>query len=741
MASFEEILASSAGVLSPVLKVFVNGVHREHISAEWGIDTTGGLPDTLVNAGTGIRSRTGTVVFAPEKAVSVDGPHPLRRQNSWPPRPGDKVRIVATLAGNDVVRFTGRLGRVSADFFYSGAITAEITDGIGDTLIRTVTVPPQVATGSNYLRSSWVAVQAVDAAGLGHLPALAPECIIHDNFQSGIIPTAGTFRTSGTGFGEPYGLTSISGASITAREHTRGSQAYTVITRAVWNETASVQAHFGQVAITLEFEAGGTMALHVSGKGAVWRGRWEGEKEPVKVLAFRINGGAVDVAVSRQKRVTAYNDSSLSQATLQYATGQRIIGLDVRLGDFIRYTETLPIYPAAYHLSNLERERITASRGYENESVEKIISDWSAATLSVGWMDELGKPYFMARSWLVGGFPLRQVNLRERTFDGSWSIGRDGIRSSVKVKGIFPTKKGGNHAPVVYQPDSRQEIEYGVAEEEFISVPDEQDWIGVRTNWLPVADIARGVDNTERFNKDRQNSYYSVVVQSEADREVQRYAYTETVEAKLETLGQRTLKMTHKITGTRTPSDSQYYLATSNAPNTKLYGIHRDKGAPIIRADWLVEWADFTVEGNVKIPNSLYPDFVLESDWWLTQADARRVANALAVELTTENITFDAVSLLWDPTRHVGDSETWQMLDSAGQPSWTAQVLITGYSEAWEGHVPSQKVDAQVKSMVDNLAGKTYDDLARAYSTYQVMGDQNATYNQIYNALPGKVNQ
>ena len=56
-------------VIDADVTVRVNGVVREHVSMTWAGDTTGGLPDQVVSAGTGMRSRTGTIVWAQQDAV------------------------------------------------------------------------------------------------------------------------------------------------------------------------------------------------------------------------------------------------------------------------------------------------------------------------------------------------------------------------------------------------------------------------------------------------------------------------------------------------------------------------------------------------------------------------------------------------------------------------------------------------------------------------------------------------
>ncbi|MEU2418973.1 hypothetical protein ABZ546_14450, partial [Brachybacterium paraconglomeratum] len=75
---------AQAGVYAPGpvidadVTIRVNGIVREHVSMDWAGDTTGGLPEQVVSAGTGMRSRTGTIHWVQED-VQEEPPHPLRQ--------------------------------------------------------------------------------------------------------------------------------------------------------------------------------------------------------------------------------------------------------------------------------------------------------------------------------------------------------------------------------------------------------------------------------------------------------------------------------------------------------------------------------------------------------------------------------------------------------------------------------------------------------------------------------------
>lgn len=196
-----------------------------------------------------------------------------------------------------------------------------------------------------------------------------------------------------------------------------------------------------------------------------------------------------------------------------------------------------------------------------------------------------------------------------------------------------------------------------------------------------------------------------------------------------ERLGQRTLKIVENVSGI--PSGKTLYLKTAST-GTEAHPAMRGVPSPIIRAEWVTTWADYTI--TVGGGPEWAPPLTLDASWWLTPADAQRVADALAAEVTTSMPTMSSVSVLWDPRRQIGDIEEWIARDAEGDEAWRARVLVTGYSESWDGNVPEQSVDVRVISWTDPIGGKTYADLAGVYDSYS---DLSGTYQETYDALPG----
>ena len=176
------------------LRVFVDGVERKHVSAEWEGHTGGGLPESLIAAGDGVFSRTGTIRWAPETAT-VSSPFAPAGETRWTPTPGAKVRIVAEINGVSFPRFTGYLG-ASTFSLTSDEVETAITDGLSAALQTPVTLEPAAWTNEGGATAGWVAYRALEQAGMGVLPPVDDSTIIHATGAFGMHPAVGSFESA-----------------------------------------------------------------------------------------------------------------------------------------------------------------------------------------------------------------------------------------------------------------------------------------------------------------------------------------------------------------------------------------------------------------------------------------------------------------------------------------------------------------------------------------------------------------
>ena len=735
---------AQAGVYAPGpvidadVTVRVNGVVREHVSMDWAGDTTGGLPGQVVSAGTGMRSRTGTILWA-QQDVQVEPPHPLRQAGGWPPREGDEVVIDATVDTGQgpysFRRFTGRIGRTTGSLT-DGTLTSQITDTLGDALQEMVTVPPLIS-GLGADPSPWtVAYRAFEAAGLGHLPPPDDDVVVHYTGQGESSAVAGNVAEPGSVSGDPYyGLWHRSPRLTPASSPARSGRDILVIARGaiLWEAWVQVTLSDGTT-VRLDMTTSG--ALTVTHNGTVIGTAQWADDTSVPVLAFQLTTTGVRVWTSLTRFRQVIPATISRAATITEVTG-RGSGFSAR---YLTYAATgtavvasTPKHPLRWRQSTLSGALVRATRGVENVRARQVVDAWGNATLNAVWMDEDGVPTTWPRDLLVIAPPSRAVHVQERVFAGDWSVGDDQVRSAVIVKG----EEGLQHAPsrtqpvvTLYQESSARSIDTPEVIERFLSVPPEEEWGPV-----DLVPSKFGIDpmlgNRPMFGT--WIAAVSSLSDSSEDPETWVHQNNITYTAQFERLGQRTVKVTETISGI--PGDRTVYLKTP-LEGTQIHYTFRGIASPTIRGFWKSTWADYQVRSEQQGPAWAEP-LVLEAGPWLTPTEAQTVADVLAAEVTVPIPTLSGVRVLWDPTRQIGDVEEWVAHDRAGAESWRARVLVTGYSEAWDGRVPSQSVDVRVISWTDPLDGKTYDDLAAAYATYAGMAS--GTYQGVYDALPNTI--
>lgn len=733
---------AQAGVYAPGpvidvdVVVRVNGVVREHVSMDWAGDTTGGLPEQVVSAGTGMKSRTGSILWA-QQTVQAEPPHPLRQANGWPPREGDTVEIDATVDTGQgpyqFRRFTGRLGRTTGSLT-DGTLTSEITDLLGDRLRALTRIDPLGPESSRgYTRSSWVAYRAIEAAGLGTLPSPDdPSVVLHIGGQGGWVAAVGTTLSSGLGYGDgDIEVASDPAGSPDPRPRTggvalimaRGSQFYDSSVRVTFTTGATFT-----LAMTI---ASKTLTLSSSAQGTLWTGAWVGAGVH-PVLAFVVSSGECRAWTGTAWVTIAATTPPTTTRVSEVRGAGRVASIQARYHDWqadaFSAVYDIPAYPAALRRSALETVRIPATRGVENVTARSVVDAWSEATLSSVWMDEHGRVRMVARDVLATTAPSRTLQVSERVLAGSWSVGDDSVRSRVTLRGqAAAVEAWPNDRTTLYQESTARSVEAPATIERFIEVPSEEEW--------GPADLTPsrfGIDPMlgNLPGRGTWDGGVSSLSDSNEDPETWLSFNGITLDTTIERLGQRTLKVTETISGI--PSGRTVYLKTPLV-GTMIHPTYRGQALPVIRGAWKSVWTDYAVESGTRGP-SWAPALELDAGWWLTPTDAQRVVDALATEVTSPMPTMSGVTVLWDPRRQIGDVETWVATGSDGVESWRVNVLVTGYSESWDGKVPSQQVDVRVISWTDPTDGKTYGDLAAAYGNYVSMTGR--TYQQVYDALP-----
>lgn len=731
-------------VIDATLRIYVDGVERPHLAASWEGNTTGGLPESLVAAGDGVYSRTGSITWAPQSAVTR---HPLAPigESRWMPTQGAHVRIVAVVDGAEFPRFYGYLG-ASTYQLHNDTVTTQITDGLQAGLQEQVTIPPMIEN-SSYGRTAWVAYRAIEQAGYGALPPVTDDTVLHNAHQYGAAAAVGKMQTPGGEYGTPTGMSARHNQTTLALLGVpRGNRDLMIYSRAGEsreNSSWSVSLSDGSV-VSMSWDAATKrVSLYTSRGGNVVSFPVESAPDESPLMCAKINAQGARVWWSATESKLYPAGAIPGTPAIVSATTSRTLGIKA---DYLTSWEdgarrvTMMSRPLPrLQASALEQVRVPATRGFENVTCEHVVSEWAAATLGTVWIDEEGRLNMAARDRLATNKPAIKDKISERVFGGAWKTARDGVRSGVIVEGVAPNFRGGGPVAgtIAYQPDNIQELEPNKDIEIFHTLPDEVDVHGLDTEIRPVVNSKKKIFDWELFNRGT-GSWWSIAFENQE--EPQGYRWTgdaanhEDLSAKLETLGQRTVKFTFRVQKKTSGGPEKYYLATPSIAVGKLRFGNRGIPTPILRCRTLVTWTKFQRKHKSISPTG--PVYKLDSGWWLSPNDAARVAQALAAEIGVEKVTFDSLDMLWDPRKQIGDTVTLQAQDADGT-TWEADCIITGYREAWAGKVPTVGYDLDVKQLRDVRAGKTYGDMAEAYSTYaDIPADK--TYSDVYNKLPGK---
>lgn len=698
-------------VIDARLRIFVDGVEREHISAEWEGHTGGGLPESLIAAGDGVFSRTGTIRWAPETAT-VSRPFAPAGDTRWVPTPGAKVRIVAEANGVSFPRFTGYLG-ASTFSLTSDEVETTITDGLSAALQTPVTLEPAAWTNEGGATAGWVAYRALEQAGMGILPPVDESTVIHATGAFGMYPAVGTFdsardvKLSSEGY-------HISPAAIYRPYAPEGRDDMMILacTRAVTGMDAAINLFIGNDVVTLAWEnSAKRLVLKINGSETVGT---LSVPDPGRnpLLAMNIEYSGIRVWTAARARDAQFFPRSVSwNAELVRASCSHTLGLDVAYLQDIASSPAARVHdmgravPARLMPSRVAAESLKATRGFENVAAENVIKDFCEATLSTMWIDEEGRPVLAARDALALANSTTTFEVSEKVLAGSWKTARDGLRGTVHMTYLDPGIDDGRRissapgaAAEVYQASQTSPLKQNADNVQFINWEENVDVIGLDTNYRPVVNAKKKIFDWDAFNSGI-GSWWSIAFENNQPPAGWRWTggapENETLTGKLEKLGQRGVKLTHRVdVGARNyyrDGHLTYHLRTPSLGVGSLQQWAQGRPMPVLRARQVVTWSKASVKATSARPDAAA--YTLDAKWYLTAGDASKIARLLASEVGVERITLDGVQVLWSPQVQVGDTVT---ITSAGR--WSADCIVTGARESWRGRVPTMALDLDVKT-------------------------------------------
>lgn len=701
-------------VIDARLRIFVDGVEREHISAEWEGHTSGGLPESLIAAGDGLFSRTGRIKWAAGTATTA-APFAPAGETRWVPRHGASVKIVAEVNGVTFPRFTGFLG-ASTYSLVSDEVETAISDGLSAALQTPVTIEPAVLYKSQ-TTGGWTAYQALEQAGYGLLPPPHETTLIYAPGAFGLGAGVGEFVSAGSvSEAAPGFLTSTNTIYRPIKGFDRHAEDLLAVSRAAPSRDAAISLKLrGEAEVRLAWSRGASLLTLSQGGQLIGQVKVPSPQK-CQLLAVAIAWDSItvwtDTANSQKFNRRLSNDAELETASCTNTLGLHVSQHEPITGDYSRnhVAKMARETPPKILASKIATEPLSATRGFENVAAAEVVTAWCNATLSTVWMDEEGTLVMAARDRLASAASVMTDVVSERVFAGSWQTARDGVRSLVRVNSLQPTAddgawaagRGGKSfngaAAVAHDSSSSTPLTQNSDNIQFINWEDNVDVIRLDTNYRPIVNAKKKIFDWDEFNK-LTGSWWAISFENNEQPPGWRWTggepQHETLTGKLEKLGQRGVKLTHRVDTVKGGNGKTYSLVAPSLGVGTLGQWAWGRPMPLLRADWVVTWEKkhFTAYSRKSGAGA----FVLDVGWYVTEKDARKVAETLAQEIGTERITFDAISMLWDPRKQVGDTITL----SAGR--WTAECIITGSRESWDGYVPTVSYDLEAKK-VSSLA-------------------------------------
>lgn len=697
-------------VIDARLRIFVDGVEREHVSAEWEGHTSGGLPESLIAAGDGVFSRTGRIKWAAGTATTA-APFAPVGETRWVPRHGASVKVVAEVNGVTFPRFTGFLG-ASTYSLVTDEVETAISDGLSVALQTPVTIEPAVLYKTQ-TTGGWPAYQALEQAGYGLLPPTAETTLIHAPGAFGLGAAVGELKSAGKVIeAAPGFLTSVDGVVYApVKGVDRHAEDVLAVSRAVPNRDAVISLKLrGEAEVRLVWSRAPSL-LTLSQGGQLIGEVKVSSPQKYQLLAVAIAWDSItvwtDTTTSQNFNRRLKNDAELETASCSNTLGIHVSQHEPIIGDYSRnhVEQMVRETPPKILASAIATEPLSATRGFENVEAAEVVTAWCNATLSTVWVDEEGTLVMAARDRLASSSSVVTDVVSERVFAGSWQTARDGVRSLVRVNSLQPTAddgawaagRGGKSysgaAAVAYDASTVTPLTKNADNVQFINWEDNVDVVRLDTNYRPIVKAKDNIFDWDAFNT-LTGSWWAISFENNEPPPGWRWTggapQHETISGKLEKLGQRGVKLTHRV-DVRGSNNVTYSLVAPSLGVGTLGQWAWGRPMTLLRADWVVTWEKkhFTAYSHKGGAGA----FVLDAAWYVTTKDARKIAEALAQEIGTERITFDAISMLWDPRKQTGDTITL----SAGK--WGAECIITGSRESWDGRVPTVSYDLEAKKM------------------------------------------
>ena len=731
-------------------RIFVNGVHRHHVSDRMDAVAGSDLPDQ-VSGVNGVKARTGSVTFAPHQAVTTTAPSPLQRTGGWPPRRGDSLDVYDEIPG--LVRWkraTATVKHVGAGLG-EGEVDVEWTDDLEASLSAPSEQAPiahgmpgeEVSVGGELRRymartgiEPWgIVVSALHDAGYRLLPSV-PDLSLYALLQGNLHPRIGRIAAANkTGnvleWDNESGFQYVSewAEFVPGYEDRIPGRAFTVYLRKTRGgpdaQTRWTMADGAEMRVTLQ---NSSVALSRNGVVLAQQGFTSTSSLPWAGMAIRPES-----------------------VVLWYEGGTRTVAYDVDWGvDGIDWKRVRVLGAAALASSyesrggwpgfswpslrfrgagpSLVRET-TCTRGIEKTTVKNILADIGKATLTGFWLDEQGLLQWMPSTYLESQAPVETITTRSDVIAGSWSETGGGVASSVvtSYQHALITSK-----PVVGvtvgQSSSGRTFAAGETEEDFVGPEATEEWIEPDMTPLPAG------QNTPLMTVEGKQSWWGgsylfregVDGNGNPDRDTDIYQWAnlpfgdDYLRFSISEISPRRWAYSHTVL----PGAKPVELVT--LPNSS--GLHvswRDKPLPIWRARAKVTFADAMV--SYQRGPAWAPSYEHDIGAWGSRADAQRVGDYLSTRMSDTQIMLNRLDVWHDPRRQLGDVVD---VNAQGTLGGALRCLVVGIHESSSERGVDQSLDLRVIRVTPEVR-KIYADIESTIAPYSGIESGTAPYSDL----------
>lgn len=713
-----------SGVAQPYVRVTSGGAEREIISAS---------VTASVRAGD-VSARTGSIEWASPEDVHTRQETVL---SASAPRRGDRVTVAAG-EGTALARvFTGRIDTTGNAV--PGGLVSELIDDFGqlDTEVDVPALLPRMTPWQDGgslrqvgLTATWPTQRVLAQCGFHATPpARGPGNAVSASLNGSLWPEGGTLRESLTlpAFAPvPWGEAPSGFRAIYEADAFTIVQQPLEISMLVAPGTASgnsfVYANWAGGYIRLTADGTREVRAQIStGTATTVVNLTQADMNGAELVRLRVTSGGIwtlttDTGVS--KTATSSIPAALRGAAtswiVEVPTGGRMIG-GINAGF---PTTTAPSW-TRYALLDPPDGTLAASRAIVSTPARTVLQGRADAEHARMWIDARGVFTWRSRWRWGAGAPVDEITDVD-LLGYSMGVDYDSAYSGVTVSCLASRVETRQLATILLYQGSRQVLNGGDVDRQFIEPPSNEDWPWVDTSM----DILAVTGDPAGFNRGRRSWTGATRVSAGGDGDWwAQGAQGDYASFTFETINPR--RWLHTITiGTGLAADQSIEtrtLRTGNAvAGTSIWSQWDSFSLPVIRGYARVTWLDEKRYATAATTLTL-PRLEHDCSWWVQGGAVQRLTDWLATEYGSPKVTITGLSVIPDARREIGD--LIQLTDKT-YADLSATAVVTGIRYDTANGEASQSLDVELRAITST--SKTYNDVqaqagSRTYAQFQAL--------------------